>query len=261
MAKVASKKGSAKKKKSVPCGCGVDYHYDPGWTKSSEQEEVVESEKTSSGTSNRAQAHEILSKVYKRRGQLDRARQHLMEILRHYPNDVSAIVSLGDVEYSQSKYSEAMERYSAALTAGKDTAEIRYRLGLCAKNLGELETAEKHLLKAIELRPTYLDAHIELGRLYGERNQLTEALQYFAKAVEIDPTFADAYFAAAQMLATAGRFKDAIDVYRAGLAYSPRNAPIFVDLGNCYIEIGAYELAKMAFRQALAIRPDRKSVV
>ncbi|MDZ7370395.1 MAG: tetratricopeptide repeat protein, partial [candidate division KSB1 bacterium] len=50
-----------------------------------------------------------------------------------------------------------------------------------------LEDAEKHFLKAIELKPTHINHHLELGITYLEMNQKDKAAAAFKQALALTP--------------------------------------------------------------------------
>ena len=95
-----------------------------------------------------------------------------------------------------------------------------YRLKFKEKNDPALiVSAEKQILKALELEPMLPRVHAELGRVFRERGEYEEALVKFDDALELDSRNADAYRGAAATLERLGdlegaevRFREAIDL-------------------------------------------------
>ncbi len=90
------------------------------------------------------------------------------------------------------------------------SAEFFLNQGLFHLNSGQINMAEKKLLRAIEKKPSLKEALNGLGIVYMYKRELDKAIKYFKRVLNIDPTF--------------------IDVYNS--------------LGLIYIELGKYELAK-----------------
>jgi tetratricopeptide (TPR) repeat protein len=59
---------------------------------------------------------------------------------------------------------------------------------------GLRDEAIRHYRKAIEAKPSYAEAHNNLGAilLFGPQKRLDEAIVHFRKATEIDPRYEDA---------------------------------------------------------------------
>lgn len=67
------------------------------------------------------------------------------------------------------------------------SAEYYFLLSYTEIKLNKFSEAKDHLLKAIELKPSFHEAHYNLALVYLEENNLDKAKKHFAKALEIDP--------------------------------------------------------------------------
>ncbi len=80
---------------------------------------------------------------------------------------------------------EAVER---ALQKASDLAETHYAAARFAAQLGDYGQAARRLATALEIAPTYPDAHEYLGTLQVESGRVREGLQHIALAMQLDPT-------------------------------------------------------------------------
>ena len=62
------------------------------------------------------------------------------------------------------------------------------------KDIGKLQDAELSYRKAIEIKPTYANAHCNLGNVFREIGKLKDAELSILKAIELNPNLAKAYF-------------------------------------------------------------------
>lgn len=80
--------------------------------------------------------HEALSRLYATAGRLDRAAPHYEAILRKHPDDLPALLALGEYRRQSGQYREARDLLTAALDAARNPEEemqAAWRLGwLCA---------------------------------------------------------------------------------------------------------------------------------
>jgi superkiller protein 3 len=69
-----------------------------------------------------------------------------------------------------------------------------YELALRYKERGEYDKAIEELQRAVEINPRFVEAHNQLGILYGKVALYEKAVQECRRATELDPSFASAYY-------------------------------------------------------------------
>jgi len=94
------------------------------------------------------------------------------------------------------KLSNALVDISSALDLKPENAVYNFKKGeyLMASDSIDVQEAKKSYLKAIQLEPTFEDAHFKLGQLYLARQEYENALASFDQLIEIDINNAHAYF-------------------------------------------------------------------
>ena len=58
---------------------------------------------------------------------------------------------------------------------------------------GRIDEAVAHFEKALEIKPDYAEAHIDLGTALANGRRMDEAIAHFQKALEIKPDYAEAH--------------------------------------------------------------------
>ena len=87
----------------------------------------------------------------------------------------------------------------------------------------DLDGGKAELERAIALRPDYVDARNDLGKLYVQQGNYPLALQQFDRCRAIDPQFDRAVLNEALVYARMGRAEDARKLLRDFLQQQPTN--------------------------------------
>ncbi|MFH1998659.1 MAG: sulfatase-like hydrolase/transferase [Planctomycetota bacterium] len=152
-----------------------------------------------------------LADMYKEMGRMDMAETYFKRHLEIRPNDSEALTNLSKVLQIQGKTDEAIETLDTICKLYPwEERNVVYNIALIRMERGESEQAEKLLLRAVELDPTFANAYNNLGSLCGQRGAYSEAVNYFKKAIAIDPEMGEAHLNCAVSLIMLEEFKKAI---------------------------------------------------
>jgi Tfp pilus assembly protein PilF len=148
-----------------------------------------------------------------------------------------------------------------AVSLDQDVALYHSSLGAYLLNMKLPETREQAKLefeKAIELEPTYADAHHNLGVALAEEGRWEEAMAEYRKALAT-PTFAIpdvGYHNLSFALYNLGRQREAEEAVRMAISLNPGLAPAYYTLGLVLLKQSRPEDAKAAFRRARELDPN-----
>lgn len=106
-----------------------------------------------------------------------------------------------------------------------------------AVQFGNLEAAEKHLKKAIELYPRNDRAYSELGGVYADMGKLKDAEKNFLKAIELNPRNPLGHFGLGGIYAGMGRVEEAKKELKKTIEVGGQNATQLVDAAKKFLEI------------------------
>ncbi|MDK2909630.1 MAG: hypothetical protein PWR20_1197 [Bacteroidales bacterium] len=154
---------------------------------------------------------------------------------------------------------------------------------------GDTLSALKNYLKAVEQKPDYFDAHVQLGILYGkkqpqmaeaffknalrlnprhihtryllgllyeEQGEIDKAIAAHQDNLAINPDYIPSLFAMGVIsMADQLEFKEAITWYNKVLALDKEYAPAYLNRGYCQEQIGNLSEAAADYRQALTLDP------
>jgi serine/threonine-protein kinase len=112
---------------------------------------------------------------------------------------------------------------------------------------------ESDIRKALEVNPSYGDAHLSLSEILLLRHGLIDkSIEENSAALDLDPLSLYSQGASAWTLYQAGRFEDALKQCRKSLELDPEYPFILETLGLCYIQKSLFQDAIAAFRKAAA---------
>jgi cytochrome c-type biogenesis protein CcmH/NrfG len=120
---------------------------------------------------------------------LARVRQ-LQEELQKNPGNYEALVELGNIQFDQKDFKQAIDLYTKALNVRPDDINLRTDLGTAMFYDNQYDAAIAQFKKSLETNPTQPQALFNIGVvLIHGKNDPQGALQYWEKLVETNPNY------------------------------------------------------------------------
>ncbi|HXU80380.1 MAG TPA: tetratricopeptide repeat protein [Polyangia bacterium] len=110
----------------------------------------------------------------------------------------------------ESSPGEARELYRRALVRDPDYADAHVNLGRLLHEANEVHAALLHYRSALKVRPADATAAFNIGVALEDLGLGTEAIEAYLKAIACDPSSADAHYNVARLLEQAGKPEIAI---------------------------------------------------
>ena len=85
------------------------------------------------------------------------------------------------------EYQEGIQLLRFLLPSREKDSAVPYNLGMALSDTGDLDEAEKHLRKAIEIDPTFTNAKVALGVTLSRKRQWEQAASVLEEAVKEEP--------------------------------------------------------------------------
>ncbi|MGH9460825.1 MAG: tetratricopeptide repeat protein [Vicinamibacteria bacterium] len=149
----------------------------------------------------------------------------------------------------------AVTAFGQAIEIDPSYAEAHYNLGLARLRQGDLEGAVQAFRKVVSIRTDSEDAYRHLGVALWKQGQLEEAVTAFRKAVALNPNDALAHHNLALALRDQGALDEAIEELRQAIALDPRDAIAQHNLGITLRDKGQNGEAIEAYRKAIELNP------
>ena len=158
--------------------------------------------------------------------------------------------------YLDNKFQNAIDRIKELNEKYPNEPLLFNLIGACYKGLGHLEGAAKMFQAAVAIKPSYSEAHFNLGVILKELGRDASAVESYKKAIAITPNYPDAHNNLGTALHDLGHLKASIDSFEWAVSYKYDFAEAHNNLGNVLNEYGRVEAAIKCFEKAIAIKPD-----
>ena len=156
----------------------------------------------------------------------------------------------------EKKYDEAMDLFSRLLAADAKDFQAWTELGTVQLMRNSIEEAEKDYRRAIQERPTFTLALLNLGRVLSAQKKFEEAIEPLAEAVKSSPTSADANFLLGEAYLQIKKGSKAVPYLNEAARLGKPDAHL--RLATLYNAVGLKDKAAQEYEQFLKKRPDYK---
>jgi tetratricopeptide (TPR) repeat protein len=190
-------------------------------------------------------------------GRFSEAGERFAAALRINPCDAEAENNLGAALAHLGRPQEAIAHYEAALRLKPGYAKAEYELGLVLLDLGRPQEAGEHLERVLRVKTDNAEAENNLGVALARLGHPQEAVAHYAAALRIRPDYAEAEYNLASLLLDAGRTQEAIGHFEQALRLRPGHPDILNNLAGALLKEGRTKEAIDRYVQALRITPDR----
>jgi len=211
-------------------------------------------------------------------GNADEARKLYHKVIEINPNDIDALMILGNLAVVENKFDTARDFYQSVLTIepwNHEAFSLLEKLDRRQKQgdtkqfpkssyhhiqeliqSGNIEEAIKELENLLAIQPEYALAHNDLGVLYYQCGSKEKTLMHYEEAVRLEPddlTFqknlADFY------CIVQGRIQDALEIYLKVLTEEPTDIDTLMAAAHISKALNRNENAKIFFDRVLDIEP------
>lgn len=177
------------------------------------------------------------------------------------PDLTDSWYNLGFLLKTEGRYEAALEAYGEALgrgVAGPEEVHVN-RAVIYADHLRKDDAAEAELRAALERRPDYVPALLNLGNLHEEKGERAEAIACYERILkqrDADAAHAGEALARLAHLRAPGSLDDPLlaklkaAAQNAGVVDPLTRANLYFSLGRAYDAIGAFDQAFAAFIEA-----------
>jgi len=191
----------------------------------------------------------------------EEAKQQLDRLIQQKPDDLEAIIALGNVLRSRKQWKDAADVYSKAINQipepGRQHWTLFYFRGICYERAKDWPNAEKDLEKALDLYPEQPQVLNYLGYSWVDQGlYLDKALKMIRRAVELRPN--DGYIVDSLGWAyyRLGRYDEATTELERAIELKPEDPVINDHLGDSYWRVGRELEAHFQWTHARDNKPE-----
>jgi tetratricopeptide (TPR) repeat protein len=190
----------------------------------------------------------------------------LRELAQQRTDRSAPLVRMGDLLRGESRFDEAIEAYDAALARSPELAEsdwtFLYKRGIALERAKEWERAERDLIQAIDLNPTYAHLLNYLGYSWIDRGEnLAEGEELIREAVNLEPNDGFIIDSLGWAYYRTGRMEEAVEALERAVALRPEDPVINDHLGDAYWMVGRRTEARYQWVRAQRTADDDEELL
>ncbi len=153
---------------------------------------------------------------------------------------------------------QAKQQFEKALQIRPSYGDAHGQLGLAYYREKQKDKAMASYEQSLKYKPNNAKVYSNMGIIYFEAKQLGKAEEVYRKSISIDPRFVDARRNLGSVLAMQGKFPEAIEQFSAGVQYAPEEAVLHYYLGQATRDGGNPQAAQAHFNKAYQLDPSLK---
>ena len=157
----------------------------------------------------------------------------------------------------QGRFGDAESCYRQAVQLRPGFAEAWLNLAVALKAQGRLDEAEVSCRQALYVRPAFVEALNNLGNIQLALGRPADAESAYRQALGLRPQHLEALINLARVLLDRGRLTDAESTSRRAVELRPDLSATHNGLGLCLVTQERFADAEVSFRQALERQPDQ----
>jgi len=161
--------------------------------------------------------------------------------------------------YKEKHFDSALDELEAARKLAPEDDTILNWIGWINLSEGRFNEARGPLEHAIKVKPSSIDAHLNLGNVYDGLKMYNEAVREFDAIIKLKPQSADAYYNLGSVYYKMQRIPESLDAYRKSTKFKPDDPYNWNGLGFVYQSAGRYSDAMAAYEVATHLtsgKPD-----
>ena len=168
----------------------------------------------------------------------------------------SELIQLIIDNFSNGKKKEAIIEIEA-LTKNYPLAPLLFNIsGSFYQSTGQLDFAVKKFEQALALKPSYAEAHYNLGVTLRGLGQIEEAIKSYKNALTNKKVFPNAHYNLGNAYSSLKQFDTAIKHFESAIIFNPKHAQAYNNLGLANKQLGKDFEAGKNFDNALIINPN-----
>ena len=120
-------------------------------------------------------------------GKYDEAIKQYQEALRLDPENLDAILNMGNVYLIQGKIKKAISNYEHVVELSPDKIEAHLNLANAYSKKNDVKKVKKHYYEALRINPNHEDSHFYLGNIFSKENNIDQAKYHYEEVLRINP--------------------------------------------------------------------------
>lgn len=165
-------------------------------------------------------------------GRVAEAERACRQILMVDETCASAWNFLGVIDLERKNFAAAAYCFQSAIEIIPSWAEAHHNLGLAIHEGGRPTAAIEHYQRALAIRPDYAHSHVNLANVLKLQGNLEVAIAHYRQALVTKPDFAEAVHNLGSTLQFQGKYREALECYEQAVRIAPELAEAHKNLSQ-----------------------------
>jgi Flp pilus assembly protein TadD len=166
---------------------------------------------------------------------------NISEFLQRYPKRAVAYFEKGSDLRKKKRDEQAIKYFKDAVDLAPTFYEAHNQLGIAYRDTGRRDDAEREFLRAHELNSTAVEPLLNLTALYIDENDAQRAVSTGEQAIKANSHSAPAFFSLGVALYKAAQLDRAETALKRALDLAPKMANVHLALANVYLKLQRYD--------------------
>ncbi len=175
------------------------------------------------------------------------------------PGDIDhakAFYEQGLVNYQQTKYQDAIKKFSEAIQVNPNFAQAYNQRGNAYYRLSNYQKSQADSSEAIRLNPQDVNAYYDRGFSLYTLGNYNGAIADYNQAIQLNPSSANFYYARGLARSKIKERQGAIEDLNKALKINPQYAEAYLERGTIYRKQGLKLQAVKDLDEAVALQPE-----
>jgi predicted O-linked N-acetylglucosamine transferase (SPINDLY family) len=187
-------------------------------------------------------------------GRIAEAERLYLEVLRHDPRNVSALLLLGYSQLRRGASLDALAQFDGALAVDPNNGDALGARGAALCSLQRHAEAVASFDRSIAIRPGVPQVHNNRGNALLALGRGPEAVGNYDRAVRLDPAYVDAWRNRGIALLGLAEWNQALESFRQAMQHGPESAVAWEGSATALVQLDRRAEAIAAYDRAIVLR-------
>lgn len=216
---------------------------------------IRDMEKAVSLDTTKAENYLLLAEMYEKRPYVKGVINALEHVVQINPKDKNSALKLGILNFQVKNRDASFKYLNMALRLDPTNAEAFYYRGYNYREVEMPDKAIENFQRAIDLKPDYFDAFLQMGLLHAEKGD-KKAEGYYSSALRLQPNSLKALYARGMYYQENDSNQKAIDDFEKILTFDPDFLTTQYNIGYNYYLLKEYQKAIPYLTKAIQLHPE-----
>ena len=190
-----------------------------------------------------------LAALWSEQKQYEKALEILGEVTRQSPDDIEALLMVGQIQLALKQTDIALDTFEKAIARDTSREDVYHTLGNIYMQKEDYQNARRIYEQLVDQYPGSFVGHFFLGKIHADLGEMKEAEQAFQKTLMLAPDLEEPRFRLIELYQSQGRTDKARELYDEVLSRNPDSIRATMGIGIFNYHTGHKQTAEEQFKK------------